>query len=123
MSIRVSICDDDVDEVAKLKNIVEDYLQMQGIAYDMKTYHSPDMLLHEYEMQDILFLDIEMPEYDGLTVAGEIRKKDEDVRIVFLTSHREYIQKAFVVRAYRYLYKPYQRTEIHEVLEDATKEL
>lgn len=123
MHIQIGICDDNKDEITNLARIVEKYLQIQRIEGTVLTCSSPKVLLEEYKSLDILFLDIEMPEYNGLDVAEEIRREDSNVRIVFLTSHREYIQKAFVVRAYRYLYKPYKKSEIMKVLDDCKREL
>lgn len=123
MHMRIGICDDDIEEAANLKKIVKEYLSLQNIDCTINSCSLPKVFLEEYQMLDLLFLDIEMPEYNGLEVAKEIRKKDSEMRIVFLTSHREYIQKAFVVRAYRYLYKPYRKREIIEVLENTKKEM
>lgn len=122
MNLCIGICDDEVKEIENIKKIVSEYFLSQGIDSKIITFSSPQMLINEYESLDILFLDIEMPGLNGLDVAEEIRRDDDNVRIVFLTNHREYIQKAFTVRAYRYLYKPYRLSEILEVLNNVVKE-
>lgn len=123
MNMNIGICDDDSMEVARIKEIVEEYFSSNKIEGIIKIYDSSKVLLEGYYSLDLLFLDIEMPEVNGLAVAEEIRREDRNVRIVFLTNHRNYIQKAFIVQAYRYLFKPYRNTDITEVINHAVKEI
>ncbi len=123
MNIQIGICDDDSKEIEYLKEIVEEYLLSRKIGGTIITFCSPKAMLEKDITLDLLFLDIEMPEQNGLVTAQDIRRKDREVRIVFLTYHREYIQKAFVVKAYRYLYKPYDKSDIYEVLNHVVREI
>lgn len=56
---------------------------------------------------DMVFLDVEMPEQDGLSAAKEIIDLDPTARIVFATAHTQYAQEAFEVYAFDYLVKPF----------------
>ncbi|MDC9428716.1 two-component system response regulator RgaR, partial [Clostridioides difficile] len=55
---------------------------------------------------DIIFLDIQMKDINGIEVAKKIRKFDEKVEIIFTTAFSEYAPQGYEVRAYRYLVKP-----------------
>ena len=55
---------------------------------------------------DIIFLDIEMGQEDGITVARRIRKIDKKVLIVYVTSHENYMMESFEIRPFRFLVKP-----------------
>ena len=70
---------------------------------------------------DIVFLDIEMPGMDGISLAKKLRELSEDVYIVFLTGHVEYAIKGYEVNALRYLTKPASEENVREVLEHVIK--
>ena len=55
------------------------------------------------EQVDLIFLDINMPEVSGLSLAKSIDKK---TKIIFTTAYREYALEGFDVQAVDYLLKP-----------------
>ncbi|WP_298846666.1 LytR/AlgR family response regulator transcription factor [Clostridium sp.] len=61
---------------------------------------------------EIVFLDIEMPEIDGLTLASEIGKLDFSVSIVFATVFDKYAIKAFEINAIDYVLKPFSEKRL-----------
>lgn len=54
----------------------------------------------------MIFMDIEMPELDGLETAKRIRKINQSIPIIFLTSHTELAMEGYEVAAFRFLDKP-----------------
>ncbi|WP_139683629.1 LytR/AlgR family response regulator transcription factor [Vibrio tasmaniensis] len=55
---------------------------------------------------DVAFLDIRMPELDGISLAKQLNKLDSPPLIVFITAYDEYAVKAFEQNAMDYLLKP-----------------
>ncbi|MCK5853892.1 MAG: response regulator [Sulfurovaceae bacterium] len=45
--------------------------------------------LYQQHRPDVLFLDINLPHLDGLTLAQRIREKDKNVKIIMLTAHKK----------------------------------
>lgn len=70
---------------------------------------------------DGIFLDINMPELDGMSLGKILRKLNPDMKIVFITAYRDYAADAFEIRAFDYLLKPYSEKRINEVLENLIK--
>lgn len=68
---------------------------------------------------DIAFLDIEMPDMGGIKLARELKQKDCNIRIFFMTAFEQYALDAFGVKALGYIMKPYTKEEIREALETA----
>lgn len=68
---------------------------------------------------DVAFLDIEMPNMSGIELARELKKKDCNIRIFFMTAFGQYALEAFGVKALGYIMKPYTKDEIREALETA----
>lgn len=71
---------------------------------------------------DLILLDISMPRESGLEFAARLRAEGRQIRLVFLTSHKEYALDAFDVYAFDYLIKPVVREKLHRTLLRAASE-
>lgn len=69
-------------------------------------------------LPDLIFMDIEMPIYNGIQAAESISRTHPDIKIVFLTAFArfDYAVGAFRAGAREYLLKPFQRQEIDDCL-------
>lgn len=86
-------------------------------------YASGDGLLASGERFDIVFLDIQMDGRNGIETARCLRKRQEDVVLIFITGIREYVFDALDLYAFQYLIKPVDGKKLAEVLERAVKEV
>jgi len=70
---------------------------------------------------DVIVLDISMPRLNGLDAARQLMERMPDVRLVFLTQHREpaMAAKALMAGAMGYLLKSSAVSELHEAVESA----
>lgn len=104
--MRIAICDDEEVFNEQTIELITSMLAKPAEC-EIKTYFSGETLLDEYasNRSDIVFLDIEMNGINGIDTAREIRKIDENVIIVFLTSYQEFALAGYEVNAYRYLIK------------------
>ncbi|KOY83798.1 DNA-binding response regulator [Lysinibacillus macroides] len=66
---------------------------------------------------DILFLDIEMTEMDGIEFASKVRKLSYLIDIVFVTAYEQYAIEAFTVQAVDYILKPFDRERLTKTIE------
>ncbi|MCT4621658.1 MAG: response regulator [Marinisporobacter sp.] len=55
---------------------------------------------------DVIFLDIDMPQINGIYLAEQIFKKQKNIHIVFVTAFNDYAIQAFELNAIDYLLKP-----------------
>lgn len=118
--MRIAICDDEAAVLDNLKALLDVYNKEydRQIRYD--AFESPLELLTQMEVKghyDALLLDVLMKEDNGIEVAREIRKTDQDVRIVFLTSAAEYAVQSYAVDAFYYALKPVQKQDLFAVLD------
>lgn len=70
---------------------------------------------------DIVFLDINMPELDGMSLGKILTKLNPNIKIIFITAYRDYAAEAFEIKAFDYLLKPYSEKRITEVLNNLTR--
>lgn len=114
--MRIAICDDEERYRIELKTILDKLLI--NADYNIDTFDDGNKLSESFseDPYDIVFLDIEMPAVDGITLAKRIRSRSENVFIVFLTSHIEYALEGYEVNALRYLTKPVDINKLKEVI-------
>ncbi|WP_217588859.1 response regulator [Lentibacillus saliphilus] len=72
------------------------------------TYFDVEAQTHLLMEIDTVFLDIDMPEVNGLELAEQILNKNPNIMIVFVTAYNEYAVQAFELNALDYLMKPVQ---------------
>ena len=114
--MRIAVCDDEELFRIEFKNVLDKALV--NVDYDIDTFSGGSSLYEAFLKSpfDLVFLDIEMPGIDGITLAKRLRAISENVHIVFLTSHIEYALEGYEVNALRYLVKPVDMNKLGEVL-------
>ena len=98
--------------------IIERSLKNNDLIEIVKHYTCTNHLLMDLShiSPDIAFLDIEMPEMNGLELAEKIHNICPHTEIVFITAYSEYAIDAFKVNALDYLLKPIDQKEMTRVL-------
>lgn len=111
--MNIAICDDDILYMNKIKEMIEQWAKDSNENISIYLFNHGDALINSYQKSNIevIFLDIMMPLLNGMETAHEIRKNDQVVKIVFLTSSPEFALESYDVKASGYLIKPtsYQR--------------
>lgn len=77
------------------------------------------------QKNDIVIMDISMPEMNGVMAAKYIRKMDDQCSIIFLSAYDdfEYARNAIKVRALDYLLKPCDMNDLLAVMDTALQKL
>ncbi len=114
--IKIAICDDDRSALQQTVKYIEEY---EKVRFHIDEFHSGKELLRSEEHYDIILLDIDMPEMNGLEAAKLLRQKDKNVKLIYITNYSDYTVFAFAVHAFAYLLKPLNRQELYHQLEDA----
>ena len=114
--MRIAICDDEEKYRIQLRTILDKLLI--NTDDDIETFSDGNILTDKFQKEpfDLVFLDIEMPAVDGITLAKKLRAYSEKVFIVFLTGHVEYAIEGYEVNALRYLTKPVDIDKLKDVL-------
>lgn len=71
---------------------------------------------------DLVFLDIQMPGIDGISLAGHLRE-NPGPKIIFVTAHRDHAVEAFELEASDYLVKPFREQRFKRALEKAKESM
>lgn len=119
-----------VDDNKGMLDIIRMYIvrNKANIECECATFQGADKLLSDMEsgrQYEVYFLDIEMPELNGLELAKRIRKLQNSACIVFLTCHEEFALKSYDIEigAYQYVLKNEMKEKINHVLMTISGEL
>lgn len=103
-----------VEDDKNLGIVIRDFLEMSGYQVILKEDGQEGLQEFNNGVFDIVLLDIMLPFLDGFTVAEEIRKRDCETPIIFLTarSMKEDKLKGFRIGADDYITKPFSTEEL-----------
>lgn len=122
LQINIGICDDEKIEINYLKSHINMWGNLRGFTILINEFSSAEQFLFEYEENknfDILLLDIQMQDIDGITLAKTVRKDNETVQIIFVTGFPDFMADGYDVSALHYLLKPVSDQKLHTVLDKA----
>lgn len=126
--LRIGICDDSADARIALRAALERALDRRrsGEASFFE-FSSGEGLLRWLEKHagelDLVFLDIEMGDLDGMETARRLRSADEGLQLVFVTGYTDYVFDGYAVGALGYLMKPPKPEQLDGVLARAAEAL
>lgn len=123
--LKIAVCDDNRELLEKVEKDLLEYESTRNMPIMVHTYISAVDLLEEVKKTnyDVLLLDIIMPNFTGMQAAHEIRQFNEEIKIIFLTSSKEFAIESYAVGAYYYLLKPVHREKLFSVLDKVVSEI
>lgn len=124
--LNIAICDDNVPFTGKLDMLLQKLGKENNIDVETEVFFDGKQLMDSIEQGayfDIIYLDIEMKEEDGITAAKKIRKIDKNVLIIYVTSHENYMKSTFDVRPFQFISKPIQMEEFKSCFLSACEEI
>lgn len=107
--MRIAICDDDTYVVEDIGHLLMKNGKEEKIFLDVDTFSDGEDLWEEIQKNggyDIIYLDIEMKQMDGITLAKNIRQKDPYTVLIFVSGYDHYWRQLFDVEPFRFLCKP-----------------
>ena len=89
--VKIAIVDDDPADLAQLTACLERYQAEQSEQFSVRSFTNPADFLNAYRSDyDLVFMDIEMPLFNGMEVARQLREIDSVVTLVFVTNMEQY---------------------------------
>ena len=126
MKYNIAICDDSDADRQLIAGLVSSWGSNTGHTVQISTFSSAENFLFHYAGKsdyDMLLLDIEMGEMDGVTMAKKLRRDNDTIQIVFITGYSDYILEGYEVAALHYLMKPVREDKLFSVLDRAVEKL
>ena len=117
--MRILICDDDRQYVDELKRYIKEYMGSHYFDCCIDDYTSPLAAADNDTAYDIAFLDIQMNELDGLSLAEKLTLRNGKLIIFYITSYNKYQDDAMDTRAFRFFEKPFDPERLYSGLDKA----
>ncbi len=115
--MKIAICDDEPIILTCLKRQITEIVQNRNWESEVMAFQSPIEMLEQASEWDILFLDMDMPDMDGIEAGRQMQRINPACKIVMATSHLERVKEAFTIAAHRFITKPFDRQEIEEAIQ------
>ena len=117
MDMNILICDDIQKDAIKLENAINEAGFDVNFVYFKKGADVLEYIKNNTKI-DVCFLDIIMPEMNGIEIAANMRAVGFNGKIVFLTTSKDYGVESYQVKAYHYLLKPVNSSDIVKLLNE-----
>lgn len=107
--IKIAVCDNEYQMAVEIEQWITTISNRNFIEVDTDVFSDGEELVHEIEEinnYDIIFLDIEMKNLDGINTAKRIRKIDKNVVIIYVSGYEAYAIETFEVNPFRFIVKP-----------------
>ena len=117
--MKVAVCDDEKHVCVTLISTIKKFFKEIGRQVWVADFRDGNSLLKTRTHFDIIFLDIDMPELDGIETAKKIRKWDVNSKIIYVTNYSQHKGGAYKVHAFDYIEKPISEENIFAVLREA----
>lgn len=118
--MKIAICEDEQLWRNKLINMVEHWADSRNIKLSLRCFPDSESFWFSFQEEkdwDLLLLDIEMGQENGMELAEKIRREGNDTAIVFTTGYAEFMSRSFDVEAMHYLLKPVNEEKLQECLD------
>lgn len=103
-----AICEDERDIAEYIEKTLASEFQKNNIPVSFDIFNNGNRLLdmfNEHYHFDMVFMDIEMPEIDGISICKEIRKTSDDTLVVFISNKEDLVFSTFEVQPFRFIRK------------------
>lgn len=109
MTVHIAIVEDEDQPAQLLQECIQRFAAENSISFQVDRFSSPLLMLERYRSEwDIIFMDIDMPDINGMDAARRLRLLDQKVILIFVTNLAQYALEGYEVSAMDYILKPVQ---------------
>ena len=122
--IKFAVCEDEPLMARELADHLAKYMEEKpAAAYSVRSFTGGRALLESASGFDVIFLDVQMEQPDGMETARLLRRRGDRSLLVFVTVLKECVFDAFQVEAYDYLLKPLKEGDFHRTMDRVIRTL
>lgn len=104
---KIAIVEDSTEDLEKLTACLRRYEKEHKLSFSVSAFSNPAAFLDAYHSDyDLVFMDIELPVFNGMEVARQLREIDTVVTLVFVTNMEQYAVSGYEVDAIDFVVKP-----------------
>lgn len=122
--MKIAIIEDEQAHSELLNQYIEMWSKDRDIPVAITSFPSAESFLFTWEEErdfEVLFVDIQMKEMNGMEMARRIREQDPDIAIIFTTGITDYMEAGYEVEAMHYLVKPVRQEKLWQCMDRVLK--
>ena len=118
--MRVAVIDDESIFRMQLKMMIGKLAEKKELTFDVEEFENGHSFVEALEERrfDIVFMDIYMPDMDGIATAKKLREMTERTFLIFMTASEGHYPDAFSLHAFDYVTKPFTLDRIEQLLDE-----
>ena len=123
--LKVAFCDDEEIVINATKGVVDNIVRENNIEIEKHDFTSPALLIEYCKNNpiDLVFLDIEMPEMNGIDTGRAIKDVNEEIEIVFVSNKEDQVFNALRLRPFGFVRKSEFFKDLNDVLKSYLKKI
>lgn len=104
---KIAIVEDDANQSKLLNDYIVRFSKEHGKTFDVATFYNAQSFLNTAQRAfDIIFMDIELPDGNGMEVVRKLRETDKETLVIFVTNLAQFAVKGYEVKAFDFVIKP-----------------
>ena len=120
--MKIAICDDEQYFRNVLSEELDIYFRERRIDFDVFCFSNGTDMLNSGISFDLIFLDYYMGQLNGIDVIKLMRERNNDTKVIFVSSYPDVVFESMKYRTYRFLVKPVDRAKFIEAVDSAIME-
>lgn len=106
---KIAICDDHLPITSEIETLLQTIGNELGISLEIDIFFDGASLCKKMTagtIYDLIYMDIEMNNIDGITAAHTLRSLNHPTLIIYISAYNTYYEKLFEVETFRFISKP-----------------
>lgn len=117
--VKLGICDDNKKDMHRIHEMCKEIMSKVKMEYEIAMYDSGYKLLLDISEINLLILDIDMPEINGIDIKNQIQFLNKDIIIIFVTNYNKFMHMAFGIHVYGFIQKKDLKMQLEKILVSA----
>ncbi|MEG0545806.1 MAG: response regulator transcription factor [Oscillospiraceae bacterium] len=117
--MNIAICDDKIECIRDLSDHIDFYFTDKRLQYNEYDFTSGEEFLKSDIIFDIVFLDIELGDINGLEVGKVLKRKSKHTVFIVVTAYSHYLDDAMNLQVLRFLDKPVEALRLYSGIDKA----
>lgn len=120
--MNIALLDDNQSVINVMKGAIEKEFESNKMMVEVHLFSKPSQIRNHLSQFELFFLDINLPEMDGIQLAQEIKETNKTADIIFISSREERVFDTFKVQPFAFVRKSNFLQDIYEVIQRYCKE-
>lgn len=124
--ISVAVCDDENAITTQIETLLDDVAKRNGILIETDVFYSGHTLEQQIfagKKYDLIYLDIQMENGDGIATAEAIRKTDENALFIYVSGYDKYMMDLFRLDVFSFIKKPIETARFEKIFLSANQRI